>query len=275
MTHFRGAPPPSQPWADERDASPPFENCVAASGVNLANAATLGTIPTTDQEVQALRKATGDTVGGEGLPDLAKGMRARYGFTGLLDESWATIVTGLVSGGRAFAVIGRYDHLPPAFRTPQPTFKDFHCAYVGSNGGNSAWWVDPLDHSGPGGKPAGRAMSMLTLRAFCASGANASLGLIEGSERPTPGPPSAARPPGATGYLVFNRGSCTEYRVIAGLIVSSGTATAGMSFSSWSAAPVSKRWPLHGHRYTAQVRSGSRTGRWFHVGEPNCSYVEV
>jgi hypothetical protein len=179
VSHYAGAVGQAQPWADERLGVPPFINCVAASGVNIAGAATNGTVPTTDAEVQALRVATGDTAGGENLQQLAHGMTVRYGWTGTLDESWQTITTGLVSQGKWFAVIGDYDALPAAFRTPQPTFHGLHCTAVGPRDSKTCQWVDPLDKSGPSGHPTSKPMPLAALRAFCATYAFGSLGIVE------------------------------------------------------------------------------------------------
>jgi hypothetical protein len=187
MAHFQGATKQAQLWADEVTPHPPFINCVPASGVNLINAATNGAHPTTDAEVQALRVATGDVSGGEGLEDLNKGLVKRYGYGGHIDNTWATIKSGLATG-TCFAVIGRYDSLPPDFRKPQPSFKDGHCAYIGPRDPNTVYWVDPLDRS-DNGHPAVRIMSLAVLQKFVASMGYQSLGIKEFSHVPVPPKP--------------------------------------------------------------------------------------
>jgi hypothetical protein len=167
MAHYR-----KLPCADERGQGP-IINCVAAGGVNLARAATNGTVPATDAEVLALRAATGDTQGGENLHDLQHGMQARYGFLTTLDESWPAIANGLGSGNRWVAAVGYLHQLPGRLWT-QPT-DVFHCVVFGPDSSTRAVIVDPLQRP----VPLYRYISMAEVQTFCKSGGYSSLSIGE------------------------------------------------------------------------------------------------
>lgn len=163
-------------YADERNGGP-IINCVAASGVNIARAATNGAIPPTDDEVKALRKATGDVVGGQTLRQLQTGLRNRYDFTGFLADNWQAYLNGF--GGKGwFAALGWLHSLPKrCWSQPNDVF---HCIAVTGDGTGFVVIVDPLQKPTP--KP--QRMTVDEFRTFASSGSYSSLRLDEFSEVP-------------------------------------------------------------------------------------------
>jgi len=71
----------SPPFVTETDQPAPWLDCSWASALMLANMATLGKYPTTRNERQELRNASGDHFGGSNLHDVAIGIQVRYGWT--------------------------------------------------------------------------------------------------------------------------------------------------------------------------------------------------
>lgn len=161
MTHYRGAPEGT--YASERFGTPPYEDCVAASGVNLARAATNGTVPPTNAEVKALRKATGDLSGGEGLADLQKGMLKRYGFGGVRASTWSAIEAALKSNGWV-ACIGMTGALPTRLQNVGQS-SVAHCVAFGPDTAATAVDVDPIQR----GATTARAITLAEVKAFCVS----------------------------------------------------------------------------------------------------------
>jgi hypothetical protein len=167
--------PPYRPkvYADERIPNHIIEDCVAASGVNLAAAATNGRVPQTDAEVLALRAATGDLSGPEGFRDLQAGMTKRYGWGGYLSDQWSAI-TRMRSEPLWVSVIGQYAVLPDRLRNPGQGNVSHAIALTGDTA-NYALVIDPLQ------KPivTARRISYDELRIYCASGNFASLSIPE------------------------------------------------------------------------------------------------
>lgn len=163
-------------YADERNGGP-IINCVAASGVNISRAATNGAIPASDAEVKALRKATGDIVGGQTLRQLQTGLRNRYGFTGYLADNWTAYTNGFAGKGW-FAALGWLHSLPRRCWS-QPT-DVFHCIAVTGAGQGFVDIIDPLQKP----RPVAQRITVDEFRTFASSGGYASLRLDEFSEVP-------------------------------------------------------------------------------------------
>lgn len=164
------------PFADERLGLGPFINCMPASGLNVVNAAVGGGIPTDDDEVTALRRATGDTSGAEDFVALKKGLVAKYHFPPssiVLNEEWKAIQTGLVSGGMAYVIVGDYWTLPAHLQRWQPGGRFAHAVSVFPLTKTTVLWVDPLAKDGPKGEE----VSIDVVRKFAATGHNQSLGM--------------------------------------------------------------------------------------------------
>lgn len=68
-------------FTTETNEPSPWTDCTFADGLMLANKASRGKYPNTRAEREALRRASGDTIGGASLQDLAKGIKNRYHWT--------------------------------------------------------------------------------------------------------------------------------------------------------------------------------------------------
>jgi hypothetical protein len=170
--HFRG------PFANERGQTPPFDDCIAASGLNIANAAGAKR-PTTHAEIEALRVASGDSTGGQSLTTLRAGIVRRYDLHPAPSSEWDAIATG-IAHNRWFVVRGDYQSLPAHYRRFQPSGTFSHATAVGpSDAPGHSWWVDPLEPQITHGED----MSLTTLRAFCAT---AGFDAISLAEKPRP-----------------------------------------------------------------------------------------
>jgi len=177
----------SPPFVTETDQPAPWLDCSWASALMLANMATLGKYPTTRNERQELRNASGDHFGGSNLHDVAIGIQVRYGWTLTLDSpSWTELLQRLARGDGA-EVQGLYSRLTPHFQRWDPAFAQRgtdsgHAVYVQGHdrGGNyhldhagvptDVFWNDPLGRS-PAGTPAtqryrGEWMPIAVLHAF-------------------------------------------------------------------------------------------------------------
>lgn len=69
----------SPPLITETDEPSPWTDCTWSAGLMLWSKATLGKVPATRVEREALRVASGDTIGGSSLYDLRLGIKRRYG----------------------------------------------------------------------------------------------------------------------------------------------------------------------------------------------------
>lgn len=165
----------------------PFLNCTWASGLMLANKASRGKYPHTNAEVDALRRDSGDHLGGSSLRDLQRGIDARYGWTLPINGvSWTGLLTRLARTDGAI-VQGLYSKLPAHYTRFDPHFastgnKSAHAAYVQGHdrGGNyhlganglptDVFWCDPLGHDAAGtpidGRYRGEWMPVGTLHRF-------------------------------------------------------------------------------------------------------------
>ena len=250
MTHFR-----TMPCADERSGNPPFQNCVAATGVNIMRAATNGAVPPTDAEVIALRVATGDTSGGEDLRDLQKGILARYKVQTYLAGTWATIAAGL-SKDTWYGVVGHYRDLPARMKNPGQA-DVFHAVAVGP--GDKPGWavlVDPIQKPAPSYIP----VTLNEVFTYCQGGGFSSLGIVEYSEATKHGHIRVL--PGPTNVYTLSNG---VWRKRTGIL------PRGFSADSTLVKPYVIRGKPQ--RMT-QVTEGARSGQWFNVASWNVKYTE-
>lgn len=253
MQHFR-----KLPCADERNiANAPIVNCIAASGVNIARAATDGAIPATDAEVIALRHATGDTQGSENLLDLRTGMAARYGWHNLvIDNSWAKVNAGL-KRKTWIATYGWYSRLPNRMKNPGQ--RDVvHCIAVGPDSPSTVVIVDPIFKP----RPIYRVASFDELHKFMASGGFINLAIEEYSRLERRGHVSVV--PGNFFVYSYSRGVWTR-RV---------RDTGGFSADTSLAATYTN---VVGHPTLrmAQIRTGFLTGYWLNTTGDHITYTEI
>lgn len=134
----------------ETDEAGPWNDCTWAAGLDAVQKATRGSVPGTRDEREALRRASGDLVGGSNLNDLSRGCQVRYGWP--MDRRVDTISdlkAELVDGGAV--VQGLYALLPSHFQRWDRAFaakgaRSGHAAYVqdyrASDG--TLLWFDPL-----------------------------------------------------------------------------------------------------------------------------------
>ena len=151
----------SPKFVTETDQPPPWLDCTWASGLMLANMASLGKYPATRAERRALRNDSTDHLGGSGLHDLARGLQVRYHWTISADGlSWPTLLAELGNGSGAI-VQGIYADLPKHYQRWDTQFAakgrlSTHAAYAQGHdrGGNyhrdaqgnltDIFWCDPL-----------------------------------------------------------------------------------------------------------------------------------
>ena len=154
-------------FVTETDEKPPWTDCTWAAALMLANKASKGQYPATRIERELLRDASGDHFGGSNLDDVAKGIKARYGWTlNPLRPTWEQILRRLALGDGAL-VTGLYSRLPDHFTRWDRPFAakgmgSGHAAYVQGHdrGGNvhldtnglpkDVFWCDPLGRRLPG-----------------------------------------------------------------------------------------------------------------------------
>lgn len=246
-THYRKMPCP-----DERRPGFPVDSCVAATGVQMARAATNGAISASDAEVVALRAATGDIHGPENLPDLQSGIRSRYGFSTTLDDQWDTIAAGLAAD-KWFAVLGWYFDLPDRLRNAGQK-NVMHCIPAGPDTQNHCVIADPLQ------KPVVTYewMTLAELRTFCAGGSFQSLAIREYSHIP----------PAAEHRVLISAKATVRQAVMRGTCIQS------WEDRRWgrtaSTAPCSEPRVMQicsgGTATVVYVTKGTFKNRWIHLG---------
>lgn len=140
MADYRG------PWCNERQPGK-WEDCVAATGININNAvcAKWGEHPRpiTDAEREALRVDSKDTQGGMSLSSLADGMEKRYGHRPRASADWDLMLAPAGGDTRAWAVIGDWQSLPARLKHWDPTGQYIHCVGIIPDGKGTRWIVDP------------------------------------------------------------------------------------------------------------------------------------
>jgi hypothetical protein len=157
-------------------------DCVAASGIDIANAATRGAVPTHAAEREALRVDSGDVVGGMTLESLRLGLGARYGLHARLFSGQAAILDALETGF-ALVVFGMYDSLERKRRFQEKA--DFlHAMFFNRGTATTVFRADPL--AGPAHH--GALWPRDVFLTYARSGGFQALGLMEGSTPNQGGP---------------------------------------------------------------------------------------
>jgi hypothetical protein len=157
-------------------------DCVAASGIDIANAATRGVVPTDAAEREALRVDSGDVAGGMTLESLQAGLSARYSLHAHLFSGKAEILDAL-KAGFALVVFGMYDSLERKRRFQEKA--DFlHAMFFNRLDATRVFRADPL--AGPAHK--GAPMPRDVFLDYARSGGFQALGLMEGSTPNQGGP---------------------------------------------------------------------------------------
>jgi hypothetical protein len=139
-------PPPYRgPFCTELTRVVPTDeiaDCVASSGIDIANAATGGVIPVSAAEREALRVDSGDTEGGMTFDQLDVGLRKRYGLQPRRFKGKQQIL-GALDDGFALVVFGMYDTLPRKRRFQQKS--DFlHAMFFNRRDAKTVFHADPL-----------------------------------------------------------------------------------------------------------------------------------
>ncbi len=183
-------PPPYRgPFCTELTRLVPTDeiaDCVASSGIDIANAATLGAIPVTAAEREALRVDCGDTVGGMTFEQLDVGLRKRYGLEARRFRGKQQILAAL-DDGFALVVFGMYDTLPRKRRFQDKA--DFlHAMFFNRRDGTTVFRADPL----AGRLHKGARMPRDVFLTFAGSNGFDALGLKEGGA-PKQGGPNMAQ----------------------------------------------------------------------------------
>ena len=141
-------------------------DCTWDSGVEFVRLTHDKSIPATHAEGDALRKASGDLVGGSNIGDLRKGIRARYGYWTPLPISGFAALWAALKPGTAAVVQGSMAAFGPSHRLSRfdPTFDGGHASLVIRLDGNDrVWWCDP---EGPATGYIGEWMSKAELSSF-------------------------------------------------------------------------------------------------------------
>lgn len=183
-------PPPYRgPFCTELTRVVPTDeiaDCVASSGIDMANAATLGAIPVSAVEREALRVDSGDTEGGMTFDQLAVGLRKRYGLEPRRIRGKQQILDAL-DDGFALVVFGMYDTLPRKRRF-QAKADFLHAMFFNRRDGKTVFHADPL----AGRLHKGSQMPRDVFFTFAGSNGFDALGLKEGSA-PKQGGPNMAQ----------------------------------------------------------------------------------
>ena len=179
------SPPYRGPFCSELTLVVPTDaiaDCVASSGIDIANAATGGVIPTDAAEREALRVDSGDTEGAMTLKSLQAGLSKRYGLNAVL-ISGRDPIEKAIEDGFALVVFGMYNVLDRKRRFQQKA--DFlHAMFFDRRDADSVFHADPL--AGPRHK--GSRMPRDVFRTYAKSGGFVALGLREASAPNQGGP---------------------------------------------------------------------------------------
>lgn len=135
------------PQCTERESGD-WEDCTWASGVMMQNAA-YGTakVPSTQQEYEALRKASGDSMtGGSNIGDLVRGFKARYKYDiPNIEPDDVIDLWGHLKPGTGAVVQGSMGALSDYWRRHDPDFSGAHAVYVSRDDDlERVWWMNPL-----------------------------------------------------------------------------------------------------------------------------------
>lgn len=150
------------PWADERQTGEPIIDCVVASFLNGENVESHGAQPHSDDEVNALRRMSGDTTGGESLfaGDLA--VQRRYHRRPHAHLTTRAEISAALTAGHYVVIIGMIGALPPNRRTQSRSV--MHAVLFGPD-----VIIDPMDTSAAG-HPSARSISLAAQLVFASSG---------------------------------------------------------------------------------------------------------
>lgn len=183
-------PPPYRgPFCTELTRVVPTDeiaDCVASSGIDIANAATGGAIPTTAAEREALRVDSGDTEGGMTFDQLDVGLSKRYGLQAQRFKGKEAIGKALADGF-ALVVFGQYDKIPRERRF-QAKADFLHAMFFNRRDATTVFRADPL----AGRLHKGGRMPLDIFFTFAGSNGFDALGLREASA-PHKGGPSMAQ----------------------------------------------------------------------------------
>lgn len=121
-------------------------DCTWDSGVEFVRLTHDKSIPATHAEGDALRKASGDLVGGSSIGDLRRGIKARYGYTAPAAISGFAALWRAMEPGTAAVVQGSMSAFGPSHRLSRfdPNFDGGHAiAAMRLDTTDRAWWCDP------------------------------------------------------------------------------------------------------------------------------------
>ena len=183
-------PPPYRgPFCTELTRVVPTDaiaDCVASAGIDMANAATGGVIPTTAVEREALRVDSGDTEGGMTFEQLRVGLHKRYGLDAHRITGRKAILDAL-DDGFALVVFGMYNTLPRKRRF-QAKADFLHAMFFNRRDAATVFRADPL----AGRLHKGGQMPRDVFLTFAGSNGFDALGLKEASA-PKQGGPNMAQ----------------------------------------------------------------------------------
>jgi len=202
---------------------PAIRDCVYASGLMLENKATLGGVPCLRAEREALARAAGKPEGQEGstLADLARGMEARYGWSGTIYPSSAAApgVAKLLGPTIGAVLIGWYAKLPAHYRRFDPGFAasgqaSLHAIYVEHRpelDATARWLIDPLFHGEPGYR--GEAIPVVALQAYATGFGGPVRAMIakEGTQRGSIGPMNVYERTAEAGTFTIEPGTSPRF----------------------------------------------------------------
>jgi hypothetical protein len=162
-------------FVTQTDERPPWEDCLWASGVMLLDKWTHGSLR---PDRQALRRSSGDRVGGSRFADLARAISRQYGWRPKYSPdggerlTWNGLLERLTIGGGA-VIEGDYGRLgAPYTRWDRSYAHDpnaaGHALYVEryDAANKRIWLMDPLGHAGYAGEwvPASRVQAFIWKR---------------------------------------------------------------------------------------------------------------
>lgn len=163
--HVSEREPNSQP-EDPLDPAG-YEDCVPCSGVMAANGMTLGAIPTTLAEAEALRRDAGvPPGGGMTTAQLNAGLRKRYGF------EMAVVAVPVVPPNHVATISGKLSNFPAGHRLRRwdPTYTGGHRVMVAADATGALGWADPLAPNVVNGQPwKGEPVTAAEVRTFAGS----------------------------------------------------------------------------------------------------------
>ena len=137
-------------FVTETDQASPWYDCTWASAVMLDEVATLGAVPATRDERQALRALVKGPIGGSNLDDVTRATQIRYGWpTPRFGGTWGALLAAIGSHSGA-ELCGIYAKLPEHFTRWDPGFAAMgsastHAVFVCDyRPDGTLLWFDPL-----------------------------------------------------------------------------------------------------------------------------------